>query len=214
MIPNITRGSRMSGLMLYLASTDTDKTKNAHTDPHLVAGDAAIMAWYDDGVLDRDDAVAIAKHLSAEFGSSAGPSASLLLVAFVVFVLSRRGEANSTAGNSFWSCETRSDAPPKLRVHHRAGVLGLELLGQVGGGRYERRRRVHPDRPGRLGGRRRLAAAARRRHLFAGRQQCHGQKGPRGGEGAHGPVKARSQCLFSTRRIGSSSCRYLTKTWA
>jgi hypothetical protein len=63
MIPNITRGSRMSGLMLYLASTDTDKTKNAHTDPHLVAGDAAIMAWYDDGVLDRDDAVAIANHL-------------------------------------------------------------------------------------------------------------------------------------------------------
>lgn len=63
MIPNITRGSRMSGLMLYLASTDADRTKNAHTDPHLVAGDAAIMAWYDDGVLDRDDAVAIAKHL-------------------------------------------------------------------------------------------------------------------------------------------------------
>jgi len=63
MIPNITRGSRMSGLILYLASTDADKTKNAHADPHLVAGDAAIMAWYDDGVLDADDAVAIAKHL-------------------------------------------------------------------------------------------------------------------------------------------------------
>lgn len=63
MIPNITRGSRMSGLMVYLASTDENKTKNAHTDPHLVAGDAAIMAWYDDGVLDRDDALAIAKHL-------------------------------------------------------------------------------------------------------------------------------------------------------
>lgn len=63
MIPNITRGSRMSGLLLYLASTDADKTKNSHTDPHLVSGDAAIMAWYDDGVLDRDDAVAIAKHL-------------------------------------------------------------------------------------------------------------------------------------------------------
>lgn len=63
MIPNITRGSRMGGLMVYLASTDSDKTKNAHTDPHLVAGDAAIMSWYDDGVLDRDDALAIAKHL-------------------------------------------------------------------------------------------------------------------------------------------------------
>jgi hypothetical protein len=63
MIPNITRGSRMSGLLLYLASTDADKTKNAHTDPHLVAGDAAIMAWYDDGVLDKEDAAAIARHL-------------------------------------------------------------------------------------------------------------------------------------------------------
>ncbi|MFJ5978454.1 relaxase/mobilization nuclease domain-containing protein [Pseudarthrobacter oxydans] len=63
MIPNITRGSRMAGLMVYLASTDADKTKNAHTEPHLVAGDAAIMAWYDDGVLDKDDALAIAKHL-------------------------------------------------------------------------------------------------------------------------------------------------------
>ena len=53
----------MGGLMVYLASTDANKTKNSHTDPHLVAGDAAIMAWYDDGVLDRDDALAIAKHL-------------------------------------------------------------------------------------------------------------------------------------------------------
>lgn len=63
MIPNITRGSRIGGLMVYLTSTDADKTKNAHSDPHLVAGDAALMAWYDDGVLDRDDALAIAKHL-------------------------------------------------------------------------------------------------------------------------------------------------------
>ena len=63
MMPNVTRGSRMSGLLVYLTSTDTDKSKNAHTEPHLVAGDAAIMAWYDDGILDRDDALAIAKHL-------------------------------------------------------------------------------------------------------------------------------------------------------
>ena len=63
MIPNITRGSRMSGLMVYLASTDADKTKNVHSDPHLVAGDAAIMAWYDNGTIGRDDALAIAKHL-------------------------------------------------------------------------------------------------------------------------------------------------------
>ncbi|GLB69160.1 relaxase/mobilization nuclease domain-containing protein [Arthrobacter mangrovi] len=63
MIPNITRGARMGGLMIYLVSTDADRTKNAHTEPHLVAGDPAIMAWYDDGVLDKDDALAIARHL-------------------------------------------------------------------------------------------------------------------------------------------------------
>lgn len=63
MIPNITRGSRMSGLLVYLASTDADKTKNVHADPHLVAGDSSVMAWYDNGVLDRGDALAIAKHL-------------------------------------------------------------------------------------------------------------------------------------------------------
>lgn len=39
----------------------SDSEQSAH--PHLVAGDAAIMAWYADGVLDRDDALAIAKHL-------------------------------------------------------------------------------------------------------------------------------------------------------
>jgi hypothetical protein len=63
MIPNITRGSRMAGLMVYLASTDANRTKNVHQEPHVVAGDAAIMAWYDEGVLDRDDALGIAKHL-------------------------------------------------------------------------------------------------------------------------------------------------------
>lgn len=49
--------------MVYLTSTDADKTQNVHSDPHLVAGDAAIMAWHDNGVLDREDALAIAKHL-------------------------------------------------------------------------------------------------------------------------------------------------------
>lgn len=63
MIPNITRGTRMQGLVSYLVSVDPGKTSNVHQDPHLVAGDAAIMAWYDDAVLDQDDASAIAAHL-------------------------------------------------------------------------------------------------------------------------------------------------------
>jgi len=63
MMPNVVRGGRMGGLVVYLVSTDSDKTKNVHTEPHLVAGDDALMAWYRDVELDRGSALAIARHL-------------------------------------------------------------------------------------------------------------------------------------------------------
>ena len=50
MIPNITRGSRMTGLMTYLAGPGRS---NEHTEQHLVAGDAAIMARHGYAVLDE-----------------------------------------------------------------------------------------------------------------------------------------------------------------
>ncbi|GAA1891883.1 relaxase/mobilization nuclease domain-containing protein [Paeniglutamicibacter psychrophenolicus] len=63
MMPNVTRGGRMQGLLSYLVSVDPAKTSNVHHDPHLVAGDAAVMAWFDDGILDQDDASRIAAYL-------------------------------------------------------------------------------------------------------------------------------------------------------
>lgn len=60
MIPNVVRGSRMGGLLAYLAGPGRT---NEHTDPHLVAGDAAMLAWYDDNTLDRTSALAIAHYL-------------------------------------------------------------------------------------------------------------------------------------------------------
>ena len=60
MMPNITRGDRMGGLMVYLAGPGR---ANQHTEPHLVAGDPALMAWHDDNELGRNDALAIARHL-------------------------------------------------------------------------------------------------------------------------------------------------------
>lgn len=63
MMPNVTRGGRMQGLLSYLVSVDPAKTSNVHHDPHLVAGDAAVMAWFDDGILDQDDAAEIAAYL-------------------------------------------------------------------------------------------------------------------------------------------------------
>lgn len=60
MMPNVVRGHRMAGLMAYLVGPGRH---NEHTEPHLVAGDGALMAWYDDNELGRDAALAIARHL-------------------------------------------------------------------------------------------------------------------------------------------------------
>lgn len=60
MMPHVVRGDRMSGLMVYLTGPGRH---NEHTEPHLVAGDAAMMAWHDDAELGRDSALAIARHL-------------------------------------------------------------------------------------------------------------------------------------------------------
>ncbi len=60
MMPNVVRGHRMAGLMTYLVGPGRH---NEHIEPHLVAGDGALMAWYDDNELGRDSALAIARHL-------------------------------------------------------------------------------------------------------------------------------------------------------
>jgi len=60
MIPNVVRGDRMAGLMAYLAGPGR---ANEHAEPHLVAGDTALMAWHDDNELGHDAALSIARHL-------------------------------------------------------------------------------------------------------------------------------------------------------
>ncbi len=60
MMPNVVRGNRMAGLLTYLTGPGR---ANEHTEPHLVAGDEAMMAWHDDNELGRDSALAIARHL-------------------------------------------------------------------------------------------------------------------------------------------------------
>ncbi len=60
MIVRITRGSGMTGLVAYLAGPGK---RNEHTDPHLVAGDGAVLAWWDDAQLNRPAAAAMAAHL-------------------------------------------------------------------------------------------------------------------------------------------------------
>ncbi|MFG1913057.1 relaxase/mobilization nuclease domain-containing protein [Kribbella sp. NPDC048928] len=59
-MPNIVKGSRMSGLLVYLCGPGR---ANEHTEPHLVGGDGFLMSWYDDAELNRDSALAIAGYL-------------------------------------------------------------------------------------------------------------------------------------------------------
>ena len=60
MIPNITQGDRMAGLMVYLAGPGRS---NEHEEPHLVAGESSLMAWHDDNELNRDSALDISNTL-------------------------------------------------------------------------------------------------------------------------------------------------------
>jgi len=61
-MPNITRGSDLPGLLRYLVGPGRD---NEHAEPHLVAGDQAMLSWWDDAELNADAARNIAAHLDA-----------------------------------------------------------------------------------------------------------------------------------------------------
>lgn len=59
-MPNVVTGTRMSGLLVYLVGPGR---ANEHTEPHLVAGDPAVMAWHDDAELSYEAALSVARHL-------------------------------------------------------------------------------------------------------------------------------------------------------
>ena len=61
-MPNITRGSDFPGLLRYLVGPGRE---NEHAEPHLVAGDQAMLSWWDDAELNADAARHIAAHLDA-----------------------------------------------------------------------------------------------------------------------------------------------------
>lgn len=60
MIPNISRGDRMVGLVSYLAGPGR---ANEHTNPHVVAGSDGVMAWHANEQLDHEAALQLGKTL-------------------------------------------------------------------------------------------------------------------------------------------------------
>ena len=60
MIPNVTRGAKTHGVLMYLVGKGK---REEHENPHLVAGSPEAMGMGEGGVLDRGDAVALARFL-------------------------------------------------------------------------------------------------------------------------------------------------------
>ena len=67
MIPNVTYGAEMAGLLGYLAGPGRS---NEHTEQHLMAGTPFVMALHGETVLDRAEAMAIARAWTSRGGCS------------------------------------------------------------------------------------------------------------------------------------------------
>jgi hypothetical protein len=67
MMPNVTRGNEMTGLMVYLAG---EGRHNEHQEQHLVTGDSAIVTMYGFDQLDKATALNIAHDLDISLMTS------------------------------------------------------------------------------------------------------------------------------------------------
>ncbi|WP_432524035.1 relaxase/mobilization nuclease domain-containing protein [Kineococcus sp. SYSU DK006] len=106
-MPNIVRGERMQGLMVYLAGPGK---ANEHSEPHLVAGDAAIMAWHDDAELDRASALAIAEQLDAP----------------------RKVLGVEVAGGSVWHCSLSLKAEEGVQSDEKWAAIARDFVDGMG----------------------------------------------------------------------------------
>src|SRR5947209_20298102 len=59
-IPNVTRGGKTHGVLVYLVGKGK---REEHTDPHLVAGSPEAVRLVDERVLERGDAITLARFL-------------------------------------------------------------------------------------------------------------------------------------------------------
>lgn len=122
-MPNITRGGRMGGLMVYLAGPGR---ANEHSEPHLIAGDPAIMAWHDDAVLDRDSALAIARALdepARAFGTSV-----------LVADKDTAGEISGYKDGHVWHCSLSLRADEGQLTDEKWGAIASDLVERMGFG--------------------------------------------------------------------------------
>ncbi len=97
----------MVGLMRYLAGPGK---RNEHSDPHLVAGDGAVVAWWDDAQLDRDAATRIGAHLDG----------------------ARRATGTEVAGGHVWHCSLSLPAGDGQLPDERWAAITGEFVQEMG----------------------------------------------------------------------------------
>jgi len=108
-IVRVSRGSGMTGLMRYLAGPGK---RNEHTEPHLVAGDGAVMAWWDDAQLDGDAASRVGAHLDG----------------------ARRVTGTQVPGGHVWHCSLSLPAVDGQLADERWAGITAEFVDRMGFG--------------------------------------------------------------------------------
>lgn len=106
MIPKVSRGDRMAGLIGYLVGPGRF---NEHSEPHLVAGDPALMAWHDDAELGADAAAAIARHLDRP----------------------RTAYDVTVTGGHVWHCSLALRAEEGLLTDERWGEIAADFVAEM-----------------------------------------------------------------------------------
>lgn len=107
MMPNVVRGDRMAGLLVYLAGQGK---RNEHTEPHVVAGDNHIMAMYADTELSRNDALAIAKQIDRP----------------------RQWSGTEVRGGHVWHCSLSLRAEEGLQTDEKWGEIATDFMSLMG----------------------------------------------------------------------------------
>lgn len=97
----------MAGLIGYLVGPGRF---NEHTDPHLVAGDPALMAWHDDAELGADAAAGIARHLDRP----------------------RTAYGVTVPGGHVWHCSLALRAEEGLQTDERWAAIATDFVAAMG----------------------------------------------------------------------------------
>ena len=126
MIPNVTRGGKTHGVLVYLVGKGK---REEHTDPHLVAGSPEAVRMAEGRLLERGDAVALARFLDeprAQFGTRHDHDAHLaeILVAARVIAVHVRvdEEADAAVGDLLDSCHDLVGERSELRIDHEHAI--------------------------------------------------------------------------------------------